>query len=108
MGRASREKGARTEREAVAILQDAGIAAVKIPLSGACGGRFAGDITAPVLGVDRLLEVKCRAAGFTEIYRWIGLHYAVVIRRDRAEPLVVVRLKDFAQLAIRADKERLT
>jgi Holliday junction resolvase len=42
-GRRSRSKGARTERGIVKVLQANGIAAVRMPLSGAAGGRFAGD-----------------------------------------------------------------
>jgi hypothetical protein len=41
-GRRSRSKGARTERSIVNALQANGIAAVRVPLSGAVGGRFAG------------------------------------------------------------------
>ena len=42
-GRRSRSKGARTERRIVNALQANGMAAVRVPLSGAVGGRFAGD-----------------------------------------------------------------
>lgn len=105
-GRRSRAKGNRIEREAVAILQAAGIAAERIPLSGSAGGSFVGDITAPVLGVDRRLEVKCRAAGFTTIYRWLAGHFGLVLRADQAEPLIVIRLRDFAELAVDADGRR--
>lgn len=105
-GRRSRNKGARIEREAVAILQEAGIAAERIPLSGAAGGRFAGDISVPVMGKDRRLEVKCRAAGFAQIYAWLAGNYGLVIRRDRDEPLAVLRLKDLAELINRVEWER--
>ena len=40
-GRRSRSKGARTERSIVNALLANGIAAVRVPLSGAVGGRFA-------------------------------------------------------------------
>jgi hypothetical protein len=56
--------------------------------------------------VDKRFECKCRAAGFVEIYKWLAEHYGLVIRSDRNQPLVVLRLRDFAELAIRADKER--
>ena len=49
-GRRSRSKGARTERSIVHALQANGIAAVRVPLSGAVGGRFAGDIVLPLYG----------------------------------------------------------
>jgi hypothetical protein len=105
-GRASRAKGARRELEAVRILQAAGIAALKMPLSGSVDG-FAGDITCPVLGVDRRLEVKARASDFSLIRRWLGDHYGLVLKTDRQPALIVIRLDDFAQLAIGADLKRL-
>jgi hypothetical protein len=55
-GHRSRNKGARTERSIVKALLGSGIAAVRVPLSRAVGGRFAGDIMLPLLGRD--LRVK--------------------------------------------------
>ncbi len=57
-GRRSRTKGARTERRIVNALQAYGLAAVRVPLSGACGGRFAGDIILPLMGRDLCVEVR--------------------------------------------------
>ena len=70
-GRRSRDKGARTERAVVNALMASGIAAVRVPLSGAVGGRFAGDIVLPLLGRDLCVEVKARADGFRELYSWL-------------------------------------
>jgi Holliday junction resolvase len=67
-GGRSRSKGARTERGIVKVLQANGIAAVRVPLSGAVGGRFAGDIILPLMGRDFCVEVKCRRQGFRELY----------------------------------------
>jgi hypothetical protein len=47
-GRASRDKGNRTERAIVRLLQERGLAA-----------GFGGDLSVPVLGVDHRVEVKC-------------------------------------------------
>jgi Holliday junction resolvase len=60
-GRASRQKGNRTERALVRVLQEYGFAAERVPLSGAARGRFGGDVSVPLLGVDRRVEVKARA-----------------------------------------------
>lgn len=100
-GLKSRNKGAKFEREIVNALQDLGIAAERIPLSGAAGGSFVGDVkvTLPVLSADKVAECKRRAAGFKTIYGWLGSNYALFIRDDKTEPLVVLRLEDFAQLA---------
>src|SRR3954470_5054074 len=94
-GRRSRDKGARTERAVVKALRDEGVAAERIPLSGAVGGRFSSDITVPILGRDVKVEVKCRADGFREIYRWLGSeNYGLVIKADRLRPLIVLALAD--------------
>jgi Holliday junction resolvase len=46
-GRASRDKGNRTERAIVRLLQERGFAAERVPLSGAARGRFGGDVSVP-------------------------------------------------------------
>jgi Holliday junction resolvase len=46
-GRASRQKGNRTERAIVHVLQSHGFAAERVPLSGAARGRFGGDVSVP-------------------------------------------------------------
>ncbi len=101
-GRASRQKGDRFERECVALLQAHGIAAERVPLSGAAGGSFSGDLTVPVLGIDQRLEAKIRHSGFKQIREWLVGNYAVVYRADRSESLITLRLDDFAKLAIAA------
>ena len=57
-GRASRQKGDRTERAIVRLLQEHGFAAERVPLSGSARGRFSGDVSMPLLGVDRRVEVR--------------------------------------------------
>jgi hypothetical protein len=67
-GRRFRNKGARTARSIVNALQASGLPAVRVPLSGAVGGRFPGDIVLPLRGRDLCVEVKVRADGFRELY----------------------------------------
>ena len=67
-GRAPRVKGNRAERAIVKFLQDRGFGAERVPLSGAAGGSYRGDLTVPILNVDRVVEVKVRADGFRELY----------------------------------------
>ena len=98
-GRPSRTKGARTERAIVNALQASGIAAVRVPLSGAVGGRFAGDIVLPLMGRDFCVEVKTRADGFRELYSWLNQRDVLIVKADRQEPLVVVRLSLAAAVA---------
>ena len=88
----SRAKGARAERGVVNALKASGIAAVRVPLSGAVGGRFSGDIVLPLLGRDLCVEVKARADGFRDLYCWLKQRDVLIVKTDRREPLVVVRL----------------
>jgi Holliday junction resolvase len=95
----SRNKGARAERSIVNVLRASGIGAVRVPLSGAVGGRFAGDIVLPLMGRDLCVEVKARADGFRELYSWLTNRDVLVVKADRQEPLVVLRLSLAAEIA---------
>ena len=98
-GRCSRSRGARTERGVVNSLKASGITEVRVPLSGAVGGRFAGDIVLPLMGRDLCVEVKARADGFRELYCWLDQGDVLIVKADRREPLVVVRLSLAAEIA---------
>jgi Holliday junction resolvase len=97
MGAKSRRKGARCEREIVDLHHAIGIAAERVPLSGAAGGSFCGDVRIPGLGTA---EVKSRAggAGFVTLTRWLGDNAALFLRRDRAEPIVVLPWATYARV----------
>ncbi len=105
-GRASRQKGNRTERALVRLLQERGFAAERVPLSGAARGRFGGDVSIPLLGVDRRVEVKCRATGFRELYAWLNGADFLVVKADRLEPLCVLPLKLAAEIAALAEQSK--
>lgn len=104
MSKKSRDKGLRIERQIVNALQEWGYAAERIPLSGAAGGSFGGDITVPVLGEDMRGEVKGRATGFAQPYGWLEGVDFLVVKADRKEPLLVMPLKKAAELIMRAEK----
>lgn len=97
-GRRSRSKSARTEGSIVNALQANGIAAVRGPLSRAAGGCFEGNIV-PLMGRDLCVEVKARADGFRELYCWLDQGDVLIVKADRREPLVVVRLSLAAEIA---------
>ena len=101
-GRRSRDKGLRAERGLVRLLQAAGFAAERIPLSGAAGGSYIGDISVPLLGVDRCVEVKARSDGFKELYAWLTDRDLLVVKADRREPLVVLPLRLALEIAVKA------
>jgi hypothetical protein len=94
-GRRSRDKGARTERALVRLLQGQGIAAAKISRAWCAGA----DLRVPLLGVDRAVEVKCRAAGFRQFYDWLKQRDVLIVKADRQEPLVVLRMSLAAEIA---------
>jgi Holliday junction resolvase len=97
MGKASRDKGARRERQIVDLHRDCGIRAERVPLSGAMKFRNTektdvdvyarGDEDAPFV-----CEVKARASGegFKTLEAWLGEADALFLMRDRADPLVVL------------------
>jgi Holliday junction resolvase len=104
--RASRQKGNRAERAIVRLLQEYGFAAERVPLSGAARGRFGGDVSVPFLGVDRRCEVKARSDGFRQLYAWLEGHDFLIVRADRAEPLMVLPLKFAAEIAAIAERKK--
>jgi hypothetical protein len=91
-GARHRRKGNRVERAVVRALQTRGFAAERVPLSGAANGRFGGDVSIPLLGRDRRIEVKARCNGFRRLYDWLGDRDFLVLKADRREPLVVLPL----------------
>lgn len=99
MANRSKQKGDRFEREVVNAMQDAGLAALRIPLSGAMNG-FKGDITCPVQGEDWRVECKVRQTGFAFLYDNLADNKALIVKADRSEPLVVLRASDFYRLAV--------
>jgi Holliday junction resolvase len=101
-GRSSRDKGNRAERAIVRFLQERGFAAERIPLSGSAGGSFIGDLTVPVLGVDRVIEVKVRANGFRELYAWLEQRDLLIVKADRKEPLIILPLRLASEMAAKA------
>lgn len=102
MGKFSRDKGSRAERSIVHLAQEHGFGARRVPLSGA--SWIKGDIEWPFLGVDRKLEVKCRAKGFKQVYDWLGDNYALIVKADRMPPLLVIPLKEAARIAAIAER----
>jgi Holliday junction resolvase len=79
----SRRKGSRNEIALVRYLQGHGFAAEKTSRTGYTGH----DLTVPVLGLDRRVEVKVRANGFQRLYDWLTGADLLIVRADRKEPL---------------------
>jgi Holliday junction resolvase len=96
-GRNPHQKGVRAERALVKLLQAYGLAAGRVPLSGAMAG-YPGDLSVPVLGVARVVEVKVRRDGFKPLYDWLKGRDLLIIKADRLPPLVVVPLRLAAEV----------
>jgi hypothetical protein len=105
-GRASRDKGNRLERAIVRLLQDHGLAAERVPLSGSAGGSYLGDLTVPILGAERVVEAKSRAAGFSQLYAWLEGRDIPVVKADRRDALVVLPLRLAAEIAVAAERRK--
>jgi len=105
-GARHRQKGNRTERAVVALLQQHGLAAERVPLSGAARGRFGGDVSAPALGRDLRGEVKCRGGGFRRLYDWLEGRDFLILRADRKPLLIVATLELAAQVIEVAERKK--
>ena len=96
MGKPSRDKGQRRERQIVALHVDLDIHAERVPLSGA--SRYqgnGGDVDIypwPPDGPPLCGEVKSRrnGEGFKTLEKWLGDNDMLFLVRDRQEPMVVV------------------
>jgi hypothetical protein len=103
-GARHRQKGTRLEREIVARHKALGIHAERYPLSGASHFRGSGhDVDVYALGENQpplVAEVKARAtgAGFAVLEKWLGNYDALILRRDRADPLVLLPWRVWARI----------
>ncbi len=100
-GKNKKEKGDRFERQCVELFISYGLWAERVPLSGAAGGSFGSDIhvTDPIEGGTVKYECKSRARAWSDLYQWLAPTdvHALLIKRDRSEPLIVMTLKDYLE-----------
>jgi len=91
MGKRSRDKGARREREACEYFRSVGINAQRVPLSGSAGGDFCDDVLCKLEDWLFRCEVKARAEaqGWVTIKKWLGNSDMLMLIEDRTKPLVV-------------------
>ena len=96
-GRAAKRKGDRLERLVVDAFRKAGFEAKRVPLSGAAPD-YPGDVIVTLGGAEYTLECKSRK-DFKTLYGWLEPNNALVIKGDRREALLVLRLEDALELA---------
>jgi Holliday junction resolvase len=103
-GRSPRRKGDTVEREIVRKHVDLGVHAERYPLSGASRFRGAGhDVDVYAFGKDAaplVAEVKSRkcGAGFVTLEQWLADFDLLFLRRNHADPIVVVPWRVWARL----------
>ena len=114
MSRASRDKGARVERNVVNLHRGLGVRAERVPLSGAMQFRNTAstDVDVYVFGPDDppfVTEVKARASGegFVTLERWLGEADSLFLVRDRATPLVVLPWARWQQILLALQPKRI-
>lgn len=95
-GKKSRDKGAAYEREVVNWHLERGVAAERVPLSGAMKGNYASDIK---LGPNLALTAECkrRARAYQDLYNALDQDNSdmLFVRRDRERTLVVLPLETY-------------
>jgi len=84
----------------VRYLQARGFSAEKSSRAGYRGP----DLTVPLLGIERVVEVKCRANGFRELYAWLADRDILIVRANRREPLVVLPMWLASEIAAEAER----
>lgn len=100
MGKMSRDKGNLYERELVNAFRDIGLAAQRVPLSGATD-YAKGDVEVTA-GFDGKTiyrgECKRRASLPKFLTESLGDNDFLALREDRGKTLIVLRLETFAEL----------
>jgi hypothetical protein len=94
-GLRSHEKGRRTEVAIARLLQANGFAGGKVSMAYKPGA----DIRVRLLGVDRALEVKYRAASFRRLCDRLNQSHMSIVKEYQQEPLVVLRMPLVAEIA---------
>jgi hypothetical protein len=103
-GARHRRKGDRIEREIVEAHRAVGVHAERYPLSGASRFRGSGhDIDIYAFGREAApLVAECKArgngGGFVQLERWLGEYDLLVLKRNYADPLVLLPWRAWACL----------
>lgn len=100
MGKASRDKGGRFEREIVNRAKDYGLTARRTALSGALAHEKGDVLITPGFAPESnpwAFEAK-RRASLPVIFNELADFKGLIVRADRGDALVVVRLDDFLEL----------
>jgi hypothetical protein len=109
-GARHRQKGNRVEREIVEAHRTLGVHAERYPLSGASRFRGSGhDLDIYAFGRDAApLVAECKArkngAGFTTLEKWLGEYDLLALKRNHADPMIVLPWRVWAALLAKVRK----
>lgn len=99
-----RRKGSRIEREIVALHEEVGIDALRVPLSGAQQG-WKGDLRIGAMTAE--VKARKKGTGFAVIGKWLGDFDLLFLRADKSAPLVVMPWRTYvAHARVLAREER--
>lgn len=97
MASRSKQKGDRAEYKIRDRFNEMGLDCSRVPLSGALGGQYSGDLHIRGLFKRTLTaEVKCRKKSnvfWKTVQKFLGENDALFLIEDRKEPLVVMEFK---------------
>ena len=98
MGKFSRDKGYRVENNLrKQILTHENMECIRVPLSG--GASIKGDLIFNKKGGEKWqAEVKARADGFKNIYKWLTDVEILILKADNKKALAVLYLDDLLTL----------
>ena len=98
MGKFSRDKGYRVENNLrKQILTYENMECIRVPLSG--GASIKGDLIFNKKGGEKWqAEVKARADGFKNIYKWLTDVEILILKADNKKALAVLDLDDLLTL----------
>jgi len=102
-GRTQKNRGYRAEKAVERRLKKYSF--YRVPLSGALGGRFAGDLRRDVKSCLQVLEIKRRQGAQKQMRAYLAQGDAdavVVVPGGGQEPLVFMELKKLEQLLLEA------
>jgi hypothetical protein len=103
-GRSAIWKGVRIEREVVQLLCELGLPCARVPFSGGIGGAYYGDIDLELCG--RIAKILKARREFRTLHRWLNGVDLLFLKADRCNPLVVMPIRLFAELATAARRGR--
>lgn len=96
-----KQKGTRVENLVRDKLLEIGLSAERVPLSGALGGKYDGDIVIPSIEHPEFVtEVKARKnnSGFAVIQNWMKDKDMLFIKQNNKEFIVVLPWKIYEKL----------